>query len=244
MKIVQLNAWVVRIGRPVVELLTKEDADIVCLQEIVSQAANMPSIIGTPLEDLQKQLGYNHVFFSPVFNFRIMNTIGKFGNCIFSKKPFDKKEVIFTNLELVEDFNFDDYDYNIRNLQHVVIKHKNKSLNILNHHGHHLPEHKNGDAETFRQMKVIADYIDKLNGPIILAGDFNLAPHSESIEQINKRLINLPVKHRLKTTRTPFTHKREVCDYIFISKDVKVNNFQALEEAVSDHKALVLDFDL
>jgi endonuclease/exonuclease/phosphatase (EEP) superfamily protein YafD len=113
----------------------------------------------------------------------------------------------------------------------------------LTHHGYHIPDHKNGDEETLRQMKQLGEYIDSLDGPIILTGDFNLAPHSESLEQINARLINLCTQHRLKTTRTHLTHKTEVCDYIFVNNKVSVKSFQASDEIVSDHKALILEFD-
>jgi len=77
-----------------------------------------------------------------------------------------------------------------------------------------------------------------------LAGDFNLSPHSESLKIINGRLTNLPLKYRLKTTRTLLTHKTEVCDYLFVSKDITVNDFYASKKLVSDHLALILDFDI
>jgi endonuclease/exonuclease/phosphatase (EEP) superfamily protein YafD len=93
-------------------------------------------------------------------------------------------------------------------------------------------------------MHQIADYITTLSGPVILAGDFNLAPHSESLEVINKQLRNLSVEFKLETTRTFLTSKVEVCDYIFVNGAVKVTKFLALEDIASDHKALVLEFDV
>lgn len=244
MKVLQLNIWTARVGKPIFDLLEQENADIICFQEMLSLGFDLPSMMGAPLEELQAKLNYKYSFYSPVFSFRIMNRVGKWGNCILSRQKLLNSEVIFTNLEHVEDFNFEEYDYNIRNLQHAVVRIKNQDVHILNHHGHQIPEHKKGDANTLRQMKIIGDYIDKLSGPIIMCGDFNLFPKSESLEIINKRLSNLSVKYRLKTTRTPLTHKTEVCDYIFVSKDIKVNDFYASEQIVSDHKALVLDFDI
>jgi endonuclease/exonuclease/phosphatase (EEP) superfamily protein YafD len=126
----------------------------------------------------------------------------------------------------------------------VVVEVNGKALNILNHHGHHVPTHKNGDEHTLRQMEQITQYIQNLAGPVILTGDFNLSPHSESLELINSQLENLAIKYDLATTRTNLTKKKEVCDYIFVNNKVKVSTFQAYDEVVSDHKALGLEFEL
>lgn len=87
---------------------------------------------------------------------------------------------------------------------------------------------------------MIVEYIKKLDGPVVLCGDFNLKPKSESLELINKILINHAKERGVITTRTPLTHKTEVCDYIFTSPDIDVKEFQVLDDIVSDHKALVV----
>lgn len=115
-------------------------------------------------------------------------------------------------------------------------------MHVLNHHGHHVPNHKNGDQETVRQCQMIVDYIEKLEGSVALCGDFNLQPESESLELINVKLFNHAKEHGVLTTRTPLTYKTEVCDYIFTSLDIKVKDFQILDDIASDHKALVVEF--
>jgi endonuclease/exonuclease/phosphatase family metal-dependent hydrolase len=242
LKLLQLNAWSARLDKQVINLIKSVDADIVCLQEIVELKGD--SVLFATIDDLQKSGSYNGVFMSPVFSFQIMRRMANFGNAILCKKPFLTTKTIFTNLDFKENFDYDSDDYNIRNLQHATIEINGKKLNILNHHGHHVHQHKNGDAETMRQMKQIVNYIAGLEGPVILSGDFNLAPHSESLEHLNSKLANLPLKYGLKTTRTPLTHKSEVCDYIFVNDTVKVSGFIASDEVVSDHKALILEFDL
>ncbi len=244
MKILQLNIWNGRLLKNIIELIETEKPDILCLQEVVSFDGEIYSMFGT-VEELQEKVPYKEIYYSPGIQFRFMHKSAEWGNSLHSQFPILGKTTKFTNLDYIKNFNFDDYDYNARNFQHCTLETGNgKILHVLNHHGHHLPNHKSGDTETLRQMKQLGEYIEKLKGPVILTGDFNLAPHSESLEQINKRLVNLPVKHRLKTTRTALTHKKEVCDYIFVSDEVKVKNFKASDEIVSDHKALVLDFDI
>lgn len=246
MKLVQLNIWGGRVMPNILTLAEAEQPDIMCLQEVISFDGDINSLFGT-IEELQSKLSkpYKDLFYSPGIRFNFMHKNAEWGNAVLSRFKIMEKESRFTNLAFIDNFNFEDYDYNARNFQHCVVEAAGgQKLNILNHHGHHIPGHKNGDNETLRQMKQLADYIDALAGPVILAGDFNLAPHSESLEQINQRLINLSVTHKLQTTRTQLTHKKEVCDYIFVNEQVKVKNFEASDELVSDHKALILEFDI
>ena len=232
--------------KPLIELLEEEQADFLCLQEVVSFDGEIYSLLGT-VEEMQSELTnpYPELYYSPGIRFDFMHKQAEWGNAILSRFPMQKKKTEFTHLSFIDNFNFDDYDYNARNFQHCVIKtDTGKTLNLLNHHGYHIPDHKNGNDETLRQMKQLGEYIDRLEGPVILAGDFNLSPSSKSLQEINSRLDNLPVKHRLKSTRTSLTRKTEICDYIFVNKQVKAIGFKAPDNVVSDHKALVLEFEL
>ena len=242
MRLVQLNAWGGRLEHQVADLLRDEAANFVCLQEIISTEGN--GGLAIPLEKLQTQLGYAHSFMSPVFSFNLMNNKATFGNATLSEFPFAIQKTIFTNLEYTEDFDFDSYDYNIRNLQHAQVDINGKKLHILNHHGHHVRQHKHGDEQTLRQMQQIAAYLERLDGPIILAGDFNLAPDSESLQVLNACLRNLSIEYKLQTTRTELTAKKEVCDYIFINGAVDVVDFRMSTKLASDHAALIMDFEI
>lgn len=242
MKLVQANIWGGRLDKVIPTFLSREQADIVCLQETID--TNGDAALAMPVDKIAQAADFPHLFHSPVFSFGLMGRMAHFGNAILSKQPFVETDTIFTNLEYKADFDYDADDYNIRNLQHAIIKLDGTELHVLNHHGHHIPSHKDGDAETLRQMKQIAEYTKTLEGPVILCGDFNLAPHSESLELLNSILMNLSVGHHLKTTRTQFTHKTEVCDYIFVNDQVRVRSFHASDNIISDHTALVLEFTL
>ena len=171
-----------------------------------------------------------------------MNRKAEFGNAVISTVPFRETNSVFTRKEYIEDQDMLDGDFNIRNLQHVVIDNGKNLLHILNHHGHHIPDHKNGDEETIRQCKMLVEYIAKLEGSIVLCGDFNLEPHSDSLQLVNKVLVNHVKERGIISTRTPLTHKTEACDYIFTSPDIVVKDFQVLDDIASDHKALTVEF--
>ncbi len=242
MRLIQLNAWGGRLEHQVKDLVKKYDPDILCLQESID--INTHGIIFANTNNIAQSANMKYIFHSPLISFKMLGTSAHFGNTIMSKFKIDNEETIFTNLEYKQDFNFERDDYNVRNLQYANVMVDGKKINVLNHHGLHVPDHKNGNAETERQMTQIYQFIKQLNGPIILTGDFNLSPSSPSLTPLNNLLTNLSAENNLKTTRTYLTSKIEVCDYIFVSSDVKVDKFEMLSEVVSDHAALLLDFSI
>lgn len=243
MKLLQLNVWSGRLQNQVSNLLHNESPDIICLQEAISFNKKDAAVMRT-IENIQEDEGLEYAVMAPTLSFKLMEGTANFGNSIISRFPIKKSEIVFTHLEHKENFDFNESSANVRNFIHTVIDLGGKTCNVLTHHGYWIHEHKNGNDETMRQMQQLGMYIDSLSGPVILTGDFNLAPHSESLEQMNQRLINLSVTHHLKTTRNQLTHKTDVCDYIFVNKDVMVKDFHPSDELVSDHKALILEFEI
>lgn len=243
MRLLQLNVWGGRLEPQVGDLLDAERPDIVCLQEAISFGSQGTGLFIT-IEDIQSRFKLPYLSFGPVFSFAYMKGTARFGNCILSKYPIKKTEIVFTYLEHKEDFMWGEDSSNIRNFVHGVVDIHGKPLNILTHHGYWVREHKNGTPETLEQTAQIAEYVRQLEGPVVLTGDFNLTPHSQSIEQINAVLENLTLTHELKTTRTGLTSKTEACDFIFVNGQINVKRFAALDKVASDHKALVLDFGL
>jgi endonuclease/exonuclease/phosphatase family metal-dependent hydrolase len=244
MRLIQLNVWWGgKLDKNITAFFKSMNPDIICLQESVSFNKG-DSALFLSTEHIQKELAMNHSSFAPAFSFNLMHGTASFGNAIISKYPIASSEVVYTNLNHVDNFDFNVHDYNVRNLLSCSIKANGKSLNVLTHHGYHIPDHKNGNAETLKQMEHIKSYISALAGPVILTGDFNLGPRSKSIEVLSQELKNLSIEYKLKTTRTLFTNKMEVCDYIFVNDEVTVKDFSAADDLVSDHKALVVDFDI
>lgn len=240
MKLIQVNVWGGRMKPQILEFVEKYNPDILCLQEVIDLEGEGEGIFAS-LNDIKLSMGAEYSFMSPVFTINHTNRKDHFGNAILSKYPIVKKETTFTGKEYKDNFNFIDHDYNIRNLQIAKIELPEKTINVMNHHGHHVPEHKNGDKETMKQCAMIADAIKSTGDNIVLTGDFNLAPNSESLKQINNLLINHSIDNNLTTTRNELTPKNEVCDYIFTSKDLAVKEFRLLDDVVSDHCALLLE---
>lgn len=246
MKILQTNIWQGRLVKNFIDLVKEINPDIITLQEACScKETDFQTLNLSSLEDIKKEFpNYNEVL-APTYSFRTMDAEIMFENVILSKYPILDGNVVFTDLEFKKDFNAKYDNYNIRNFVHATIDINGSKLNVITHHGHHVEGTKEGNEETLRQMTMLRDYIKQLSGPVILTGDFNLSPKCESLEVLNAELKNLCILNNVQTTRNEFAKKAiQVCDYIFTNDLVKVNTFEVEKMLVSDHQALLLDFEI
>lgn len=238
-----MNAWTIRLATRIEDMVMKEAPDIIALQEVFESVADLGFF--PTLTELADNLRFHHRYHSPVYAIQLMTSKPEFGNAIVSNLALEDKQTYFTNLEYNPSMSLENDDYNVRNFQHVTIKDQDgRQIHIINHHGYHVPGHKNGNDFTMKACQQIADYARQLDGPVIITGDFNLLPDSESIEILNKDFRNLTKEYGLQTTRTDLTHKSEPCDFIFVNDKVAVNDFYASEVVASDHQGLVLDFEV
>lgn len=240
MKILQLNAWGGKLGAQIISVLKREQADVVCLQE----ATRFPggrSFLFEDIDSIARDSGYDYIYFTEHIGYNFMRRTAQMGLAILSKHPFISVDTLPLRLQYTKDFDLLDSDYNVQTLQHVNVKINEKIYNILNYHGYHIREHKDGSPETIRQCELIASHLSKLQNSIILCGDFNLSPESTSIAIIEKHLQNHASQTKVSSTRTQLTNKTEVCDFIFSSKSFTPHAFKVLDDVVSDHKALTLE---
>lgn len=243
MRLLQLNAWTIRLATRIEDMVAKEAPDIIALQETFESDADLGFF--PTLTELADKLRFQHRYHSPVYGVQFMASKPEFGNAIISNLAFGERQTRFTNLEYKESMSLEDDDYNVRNFQHVTINDQDgRQVHIINHHGYHVPGHKNGNDFTKKACQQITDYAKQLEGAVIISGDFNLLPDSESIEIINKDFRNLTKEYDLQTTRTDLTHKTEPCDFMFVNDNIEVNDFYASDVVASDHQGLVLDFEV
>lgn len=244
MKLIQLNAWGGRLTHTLEKFLETEQPDILCLQEAIELENNRGALYIT-VDEIKQIIGAEYLYMSPAFSLNYMQRVAHFGNCIIAKFPIIHKETIFTGRGYVDNFDWTKHTQNIRNLQYVTLDIPgSQPLHIFNHHGHHVHEHKNGDKESMRQCMLIAEHIKKVKkGKVVVTGDFNLLPDSLALQQINRIIPNLSKKYGLDTTRTTLTNKVGVCDYIFANSEIDIISFKAADDLVSDHKALILEFN-
>ena len=130
-------------------------------------------------------------------------------------------------------------------LQWVVFRRKNKLYTVANIHGIWLPSGKEDSPERLIQSENIAEFLEHKKGAKILCGDFNLMPQTRSIKMLEQNLRNLIRECAITSTRSSHysAKKEKFADYIFTSADARVLDFRVLEDEVSDHLPLLLEFD-
>lgn len=244
MKIIQINIWYGKLMWPLVDFIREEKPDIVCMQEVISSDVDTYSLLFT-LEEIKKLTGMKNSFMSPTLDYRFMHGKLSFGNAIITNLPISKTHEVFTNGAYVSDANDKTDDLlEPRVLQHAVLESKEGKTNILNTHGLYVEGTKNGNNKTLLQNQLIASYFKKLSGPTVLCADFNLKPTSPSMREFDF-LRNLSTEGKLNCTYQPsLSNQTDVCDYIFVNSLVDASSFKMDDRVVSDHKALILEFDI
>jgi endonuclease/exonuclease/phosphatase family metal-dependent hydrolase len=242
-KLVQSNIWCGKLKYQLIDFMAAEQPDIVCMQE-VNDLPGPPGPLFASLKELQAAGKFTASHMAPTCSYKYMNRKLHHGNAILSKLPIISSDILFTHGAYKDDYDRVTDDNNARNLEHVVLEAASGRLHVLNYHGYHDKASKDGSPLTLEHARKIVDYIKPLEGPVILTGDFNLVPQTESIAVIDDLLTNLSTKYRLENTYTHLSIHKAVCDYIFVNDLVKVKNFYAADVLISDHKALILEFDL
>ena len=251
MKIMQINVWQGRLLTPLLSLIEQESPDLIMTQEVYSYprpvADHAPMDFIATLESFAKVGHFQYTYFSPANTFDIFGHEVGYGNAILSKFSFEHTSTEYTGgpgpIHLNDPAA---YDGNAgRNFQHVVINTGRTGLNVINHHGHWIPDPLGNNVTTKRLLKIAA-YIKNLDGPVLMCGDLNVSLQSPAIRKFREAV---GLRDLVDTTDTHTTlsqaHyiKNIVCDYIFTSPELKINRIEVSEKLVSDHKAVIAEID-
>lgn len=248
------------------QFLKTQKPDIICFQEVTRKIDKnaLDKYISKDIIDTSSNLNFS--FFSPNWimdGFEVKNFHGKevfrfdlgglveFGNYVKSKYKIVKGESIFTqgSFSLITEKYWNHWpDNDCKSFQLVdIILGNGRELRIINYHGI-WSKNKLGSNLTIKASQVINKLAQEVSYPVIICGDFNLFPNTKSMLALKDNLTSLVDKFNIKTTR-PMSNElnnleRNIVDYVFVSKNIKVNNFEVLDSNVSDHLPLILDFDL
>lgn len=235
MRIVFLNSWFGKVKRPLFDFVRKESSrtDIFCFMEFTPELfAEVSKILP----------GYNG-FIEKGMLLKSWGVI----DCqvIFAK---DNLEVLSSGeLKIYrntpQDTGFASY---------ITFKKGGDSINILNAHGKARPGHKMDTPARIKQSRKIIEFMNGKYGLKIIGGDFNLMPNTKSVAMFEEAgYKNLIREFDIKETRSQLNHERykeeeiqHFADYVFVSKDVKVNKFEVPYMEISDHLPLILDFEI
>lgn len=254
MKIVSLNTWGGRAGREgLLEFFEahQNDTDIFCLQEIWSAPyehlegkrvggteIDHTQIMTSGLQDITALLPDFTPYFRPHHG-------DHYGLLMMVKNtlPVNVEGEIFVHKHkgYIPD---GDIGNHARNIQFVTITVDGTPLTIINFHGLWNGQGKGDSEDRLAQSQKIKAFIETLSGNIVFCGDFNLLPTTESIHVLESTgLRNLIKTYGVTSTRTShYTKSEKFADYLFVSKEIAVTDFQVLPDEVSDHSPLQLVF--
>lgn len=110
-------------------------------------------------------------------------------------------------------------------------------------HGIWYPKTKIDTPDRIKQMRKIKEFLSPREERKILCGDFNVLPTTKSMKILEKGLVNLIKKYKVKTTRNKYYEGEEKhADYVLVSPNVTVKQFRVIDQLVSDHLPLLLEF--
>jgi len=246
MKMIVLNAWGGRLTNPLFDFFRRQaESDIFLLQEVMHQATEKTILdrgeISNLFTEVADLLPGHQAYFAPV-------EAGEWGLAGFVKKDIK-------TLEDGEVFVYRHRDAMIgqdastlgRSLQYFKIEQSGRPLTVLNFHGIWTGQGKGDTEGRLLQSRNIIEFVKTLSGDIILAGDFNLRPETQSLKMLEQELglKNLITAHQIISTRTAlYTKPEKFCDYVLVSPGIHVKDFRVLPDEVSDHAPLFLEFSL
>jgi endonuclease/exonuclease/phosphatase family metal-dependent hydrolase len=226
----------------------RERPDILCLQEVVDGDENQPLSFQS-IKRLKALLPNFHYYYSPEMHETWPHGSGDAGNAIFSKFPIVAENTVFLHHQyekIIRPADEKDFSHYPKNLQHVIVDVEGKKLHVCNLHG--IWELSGGDTpERLKMSEIILAEIGD-HTPLVLMGDFNLRPNTQTIASIEAKLTNV-FKDKLESSfnmrhKTNPGYATAVVDMFFASSDVKIEKAECPDDDVSDHKPLVVNLSI
>lgn len=260
MKLLSCNIWGARQGKILFDYLKKESAhtDIFCFQEVFDTTSDIKEHDGYHMDllnELKNLLTDFKVLYTPSFkNWVDMKAVDfnvTSGQAIFVRNNINVISsgdfFVFGNKETIIQENFQNEP---KNTLWAKLEIAGKEILIVNVHGKWYPGDKTDDAERIEQSRIILDFVKTQNTPKIICGDFNLNPNTESIKMFEREgFKDLIQDYKIENTRNEvswaqFNNKQYFADFAFVSKDIRVLNFEVPYNLVSDHLPMILQFEV
>lgn len=245
MKLISLNTWGGILKDELREFILEQaaDTDIFCLQEIFHNAVNARKVLGdidiNLYDTLAELLPDYKGFYAP-------SQVDDEGLAFFVKPHFNINEVgdVFVHRHLNAMENEDGTTIG-RNIQFLKFNNDRQDYTVINFHGLWNGGGKTDSPDRIEQSRNIREFIDiQATGRVILVGDFNLEPDTESVAILEKDMRNLIKEYGITSTRSHhYTKPVKFADYAIVSNELDVEKFEVLQDPVSDHLPLLLKFN-
>ena len=247
-KLLQLNTNSDNYWDKLIPYLTSHEFDILQLQELTGKgtiSGNINSKRDT-FTELRKILQEKYNAELSLTQRYTSSPQAYMANGTFYKKQFSLIRIQEVVLSSFKPFPKDStaYEHVGRKLLHLILAINGKQISFLNTHfawgGDHIEKH-----HQTKQGEILLNYLQSVEPPFVLTGDFNLTPEQPLIQKISAYTKNLIVENGITNTLNPTNHRAKqlfpkglAVDYLFTSKDLKAKKFQVVDENLSDHFGL------
>lgn len=256
LSILQLNINADNYWSRLIPFLKSHDFDIINLQEIAGKDSFCGNIqcVRDCYEELKQVLGDKYKSELAISQ-RFTSSLSSYmANGTFFKNNIELLEKnIITLFERTTPFpeDLDHFEEAGRNCLYLKLKITDKTISIINAHLAWAPTTKEEKHQT-QQGEILLDYVKKLESSFVITGDFNLDPDQPLIQKLNSFARNLITENNITSTLNERKHRAKMLfppgaavDYIFVSNDIKVNEFEVLDkEDLSDHLGLIAEIEI
>lgn len=232
-KVMTYNIWGARSGgipglQGLADVIKKADPDLVALQE-VDKFTSRNSQNGDIAKELAELTDMEYYFVKA-----INVSGGEYGDAILSKLPI--KETKGYRLTTTAELGGE-----LRSVARITVERDGKEFYFISTHLDHL----SNEANRIHQAKELNAIITDLDKPVILGGDLNARPDSETIGLLKQQLT-------MGCTNCQFTFPtsgaNRTIDYLMYAplNAIKVLNYQVFDYASkeSDHFPVVATFEI
>ncbi|MDE1856356.1 MAG: hypothetical protein KGH49_03950 [Candidatus Micrarchaeota archaeon] len=247
MRLIDLNIWGGKLSNDLEEFISRnrQTTDIFCFQEVLDEAAGALSegfVSPGAVPDIYLKLCHMLPDFTSLLsdtytshNLRLaiffkrglkLAGSGEIGLCAKRPVEFRGRTSLISSI-----------------LQWAEFDLSGRRLTIANVHGLFTPD-KLDNPDRIEQSEKIVRFLNRREGAKILCGDLNVDIATKSIGILDGSLQNLIREYNVATTRNWHTPAEvpKFADYVFVSKDVNVEKFEAMQDDVSDHLPLSIRF--
>lgn len=258
MRLITLNTWYGKLCDPLMQFVARhtEDTDVFCFQEVFDTSSDVTAHKGMRVNlrtELVQALPDFETYYAPVQDGYDDDSRVAFplsvGLAMCVKKTFAVETAgeVFVYRQRNDMGEVPHFGMKPRNMQYVKFAINGRPVTICNFHGYWYPGTKDDVPERIAQSKKILAFLATVKGAKILCGDFNLLPDTKSLRMLEEQggLQNLVREYQVLTTRSRlYRWPDKFADYILVSPEVKVQRFEVMQDVVSDHLPLALDFSI
>jgi endonuclease/exonuclease/phosphatase family metal-dependent hydrolase len=206
-----------------VKLITSVNPDLVGLQEVDRCWSSKSGF-----QDLPGELSLRLGMFSS-YSVSLARNNGYFGNLVLSKYPINFMWADQLPGEL-ERRSFVMAQVNINGIRvNFVTVHLGLSI-----------------SDRIQQVAAMLQATHPINGPLIIAGDFNARPNDETIKPLKDNFVDVQEASGVEqgTFRGSDGKLGPHIDYIFVTPEFGLTDFQIVDTYISDHVPLIAELSL